>query len=674
MQKMRLFTWMFLLAVFLPSLTLAEGTLSSDPEDRLSTVPHDAAMQTAVKESDLDLLAIQHEGWTETLPSYARLKLYEITGRTYIPRQDPSYSILSMIYEPLRWEHARILPVEHPDLLEAMALDHKWVTPTQVAKSPKLNEVLAVVQAFNQKEQELTRTRKLLNAVEQAHRLGREERVLTQKEIDGIMASEIEALLDNGDLLAQTHEQRRTLEREIKAERPFASAAQRLLVRTQAFGTLSQTFLLVPDSESVTNDWIRPASFAPADRAMTIMESAREFDDTMARAFATSAPDLLAPAARQFLDSVERSRHYPTEQFRSAQNFYVKINPYRTAAWIYLLTAAIFGVFVFFQNRAIYWAGFAMLLAGFGVHCIGIGVRLYLKGHVPVSNMFEAVTFTSGCVMLIAICIEGWQRRAMVGIGSAIVSFLLLIGAGLMPLHETRIHPLRAVLNSYWLNIHVTMMLVSYAAFAIAAFFALLYVVRSLSAREAALTGIVGGVGGTGLLGLYWLMTYFEGLFKTASGVVNMIFNAVEITFLLTGGLLVIAAALAGLGYGIGLLLGRFGASESDVVMSQSQTEEFAYRLVQLGWPILTLGITLGGVWADTAWGRFWGWDPKETWAFITWVTYTVYLHMRMVMGWRGRWSAAACLLGFIMVLITWFGVSYIPWFSGGLHSYASPT
>src|SRR5690606_14227366 len=101
---------------------------------------------------------------------------------------------------------------------------------------------------------------------------------------------------------------------------------------------------------------------------------------------------------------------------------------------------------------------------------------------------------------------------------------------------------------------------------------------------------------------------------------------------------------------------------------------EFAYRLVQVGWPILTFGVALGAVWADTAWGRYWGWDPKETWAFITWVTYTVYLHTRMVLGWRGRWSAAACLIGFLMVLITWLGVSFIPLFAGGLHTYASPT
>jgi len=101
--------------------------------------------------------------------------------------------------------------------------------------------------------------------------------------------------------------------------------------------------------------------------------------------------------------------------------------------------------------------------------------------------------------------------------------------------------------------------------------------------------------------------------------------------------------------------------------------ELFAYRCVQVGWPLLTLGVFLGGVWAQTAWGRFWGWDPKETWALITWIVYTGYLHTRMVLGWRGKLSAIASLAGFACVLITWFGVSYLPGLAGGLHSYASP-
>lgn len=99
--------------------------------------------------------------------------------------------------------------------------------------------------------------------------------------------------------------------------------------------------------------------------------------------------------------------------------------------------------------------------------------------------------------------------------------------------------------------------------------------------------------------------------------------------------------------------------------------ETLCYRSVQIGWPLLTLGILLGAVWANTAWGSYWSWDPKETWALITWFTYTIYLHFRIMLGWRGRRSIAAAMLGFAMVLITYFGVSYLPGLAGGLHSYA---
>ncbi len=97
----------------------------------------------------------------------------------------------------------------------------------------------------------------------------------------------------------------------------------------------------------------------------------------------------------------------------------------------------------------------------------------------------------------------------------------------------------------------------------------------------------------------------------------------------------------------------------------------FNYRAIQIGWPLLTFGIFSGAVWANTAWGRAWGWDPKETWSLITWFIYTIFLHLRIRQGWRGRKTALAAIVGFLAVLVTWFGVSYLPLLSGGLHSYA---
>ncbi len=84
------------------------------------------------------------------------------------------------------------------------------------------------------------------------------------------------------------------------------------------------------------------------------------------------------------------------------------------------------------------------------------------------------------------------------------------------------------------------------------------------------------------------------------------------------------------------------------------------YRLISWGFPLLTLGIILGARWAYDAWGRYWGWDAKETWALITWFTYAIYLHMRLVMSWRGRKTMLLSIFGFAVVLFTYVGVNYL--------------
>ena len=92
------------------------------------------------------------------------------------------------------------------------------------------------------------------------------------------------------------------------------------------------------------------------------------------------------------------------------------------------------------------------------------------------------------------------------------------------------------------------------------------------------------------------------------------------------------------------------------------------YRAVTFGFPLLTLGIVTGAVWANICWGRYWGWDPKETWSLITWIVYGIYLHVRQTRAWRGRWAAWAAIAGFIAVVFTYLGVNYL---FAGLHSYA---
>ena len=96
--------------------------------------------------------------------------------------------------------------------------------------------------------------------------------------------------------------------------------------------------------------------------------------------------------------------------------------------------------------------------------------------------------------------------------------------------------------------------------------------------------------------------------------------------------------------------------------------DELNHQLIMFGFLFLTAGIITGAVWANSAWGRYWGWDPKETWSLITWFIYATLLHARMMRGWHGKRIALLSIVGFAAVLFTYFGVNYLP----GLHSYGS--
>jgi cytochrome c-type biogenesis protein CcsB len=98
------------------------------------------------------------------------------------------------------------------------------------------------------------------------------------------------------------------------------------------------------------------------------------------------------------------------------------------------------------------------------------------------------------------------------------------------------------------------------------------------------------------------------------------------------------------------------------------QLGEIAYWSVLVGFPILTLGIALGAYWANSAWGRYWGWDPKETAALLTWFVYAGYLHARGLRGWEGKRAAYLLLVGYAAVLFTYFAVNFL---ISGLHSYS---
>jgi ABC-type transport system involved in cytochrome c biogenesis permease subunit len=96
--------------------------------------------------------------------------------------------------------------------------------------------------------------------------------------------------------------------------------------------------------------------------------------------------------------------------------------------------------------------------------------------------------------------------------------------------------------------------------------------------------------------------------------------------------------------------------------------DSISYRLILFAFPFLTVGLTTGAVWANIAWGRYWGWDPKETWSLVTWFVYALYLHARTMRGWKGGCTAIIAVAGFVFIVFTFLGVNFL---MSGLHSYA---
>jgi cytochrome c-type biogenesis protein CcsB len=141
----------------------------------------------------------------------------------------------------------------------------------------------------------------------------------------------------------------------------------------------------------------------------------------------------------------------------------------------------------------------------------------------------------------------------------------------------------------------------------------------------------------------------------------------------------VIAAVVAGgaftVGAGLSLLYllresaeRRAAPGGSARLPAAAPLDRLAYRVHVFAFPIWTFAVIAGAIWAENAWGRYWGWDPKEVWAFITWVVYAAYLHARATAGWHGRRSAVIAVVGFATFLFNYFGVNM--WITG-LHSYA---
>jgi cytochrome c-type biogenesis protein CcsB len=262
-------------------------------------------------------------------------------------------------------------------------------------------------------------------------------------------------------------------------------------------------------------------------------------------------------------------------------------------------------------------AAVGVTVVGWLLHIASVTTRGVAAHRVPWGNMYEFSSMVSLVAVTVFLVLLVRQRVRWLGlfVMLPVVLYLAIAGTFLY----AKAGPLVPALNDYWIKIHVVLAITASGAFMVSGVVTVLYLLKERWERQSALSLGPGA-----------------------------------------------AAAI------------EVGAPPSDPITprrgllawlpSSTVLDRLAYKAVVFAFPVWTLAIITGAIWASQAWSRAWGWDPKETWSFITWLAYAAYLHARATAGWRGRRAAVLSLVGFAALMVDYYVVNTV---ITGLHSYA---
>ncbi|MCP1123135.1 c-type cytochrome biogenesis protein CcsB [Bacillus sp. 3103sda1] len=371
---------------------------------------------------------------------------------------------------------------------------------------------------------------------------------------------------------------------------------------------------------------------------------------------------------------------------------------------LYLIATLFFGGAIKEKGRK--WAniGISITILGFAAQSVYFVTRWIASGHAPVSNFFEFGTFF-GMMMVGAFIIMYFiYKTSILGLFALPVAILLIAYASMFPREIT---PLIPSLKSYWLQIHVTTAAAGQAILAISFIAGVIYLLKNvdqskkskqtfwLEAVIFSLVCVIGFIAATTAFSSVKYEAKFQWIDKNEQQA-EMVYNlpalvgphegklvttdklepVIETPAIINAKKLNTVIWSIFIGTGLYILLRlilrkRVAAAIQPVVqkVDSDLLDEIGYRSVAIGFPVFTLGaLIFAMIWAQIAWTRFWGWDPKEVWALITWLFYAAFLHLRLSKGWHGEKSAWLAVIGFAIIMFNFVVVNLV---IAGLHSYA---
>jgi cytochrome c-type biogenesis protein CcsB len=232
-----------------------------------------------------------------------------------------------------------------------------------------------------------------------------------------------------------------------------------------------------------------------------------------------------------------------------------------------------------------------ILVSNFSIGLILL-IRWFTQNYFPLSNLYESLLFLTWSISFIHLLIENKTKSILIGCIGTPIEFLLMSFSSYLPIELQKASPLVPSLQSNWLMMHVSTMMISYSLLLIGSLLSIFYLLFNYSQKK--------------------------------------------------------------------------GISIENSKLLQT-IDIWSYRIIGFGFPCLTIGIISGAVWANEAWGSYWSWDPKETWAFITWIVFASYLHTRLLKNWKNEKSSIIGSIGFFVIWICYLGVNFL---AKGLHTY----